>query len=391
MIGQSRTSRSNGVGAPRPPWATTRSGLRSGLVRMRLEGRLAELEELAVDLRPGGRRSLPVLVRERVAPDVEPVEHLRRRRRAVRDRLDQEVALPPVATGQLEGHVAELGGERVVEEQHAHGRSASQARQLVEPLRQPGQRHVPIVTLADHVRGRIAQRGMSRRVVEDLPGQTNPVVGVVGRGEQAVDARAGSPRGPADRRSPGRPARRPSPEGATATRDTSGSGRRGGRCSTRTSATTDGRRRPPGTRADRGRAGGRPSGHARGNPDRGRSTSSARSTVGVAHDHGDHVRPLADQGVGQLEEAIEPTEPVEAPRHEGDDLRPLGDGPTGDRSGADRPSERRPGRRPRRGGRGNRRDTRPGYRSRCQAVGAQGTTPFSRSRRSIALAARRQW
>ena len=110
-------------GCRRPPAAVgdDQVGLQLGPAADRLVGGLAEFEEPPVDLRPGGRRALPVLGRERVAPDVERPEHLGRGGRAVRDRLDQEVALPPgPSLGPLEGDVAKLGRERVVEEQHAH-------------------------------------------------------------------------------------------------------------------------------------------------------------------------------------------------------------------------------------------------------------------------------
>ncbi len=92
-------------------------GLQVGSSTNRLVGSLAEFEIFGIDLRPGCRVTLAIFFGKRIALHVEALKHLGRRRRARRDRLDQEVAIPAVSAVQFECDVAELGGKCVVEKE----------------------------------------------------------------------------------------------------------------------------------------------------------------------------------------------------------------------------------------------------------------------------------
>src|SRR5205814_1700615 len=66
----------------------------------------------------------PPLGRDRDAVQVQLLQHFGGGQRAVGKVLDQEAALPAVALRQFQRQAPELGGERLVDEQHVH-RSAS--------------------------------------------------------------------------------------------------------------------------------------------------------------------------------------------------------------------------------------------------------------------------
>ena len=75
---------------------------------------------MAVDLGPGYAVARSMLGRLGDKPNLECLEHLGSRRRAARETLHQEAALPAACLGQLKCQPPELGGERVVDEQNVH-------------------------------------------------------------------------------------------------------------------------------------------------------------------------------------------------------------------------------------------------------------------------------
>ena len=225
------------MGEPRPPWPTTRSGRRSGRSRTPSYTAVRQAEELAVDLRPGRGLVVRVSRRGMRSGGSPALEHLGRRRRAGREVLDQERALPAVPLGQLRASRPNWAGKAWWMNRTCIGRLDLRFASGCEPARrsnhlaEPRQAGVLRERLAHRRRGRrVAERAMRRpgrpargRVGEPRPrrrrpGRAEPGLVVVeeladGLGVPGQDAPAGR------HRLDHRPRHR----------DTAGSGRRGGR------------------------------------------------------------------------------------------------------------------------------------------------------------------
>src|SRR5262249_1690844 len=81
---------------------------------------LALLEVVRVDLGPGDAFVRAMLGCQGHLVQFERLEHLGSRRRAARQALYQEAAPPAAAPLELEAKAAELGGDRVVDEEKVH-------------------------------------------------------------------------------------------------------------------------------------------------------------------------------------------------------------------------------------------------------------------------------